>query len=175
VDDEGQIRAVGRSRPGGGHGASGAGGSRQQEPDVPPIRRRLDEVVLTGPHRATLHLLRQRILEHTRRELDLPRHGAAGVEFAASEATGAGAFVGRLLSDQNLLAAARRGTWPPARIDAALEHGMTDGLAETLEVLHDVGELDAATWQLVCAVLEELQRKVCSVGGAPPDPPAGAG
>lgn len=173
MDGEGEIQPVGRSQWGGGHGASGAGGSRPEDAEPPlPSRRPLDDVVLSEPHRATLDLLRHRILDRTRRELELTKHGGPGIEFAAREAPGAAAFVGRLLSDQNLLAAPRRGVWSGARVDAALEQGMTEGLAETLEVLHEVGELDAENWQLVCSVLEEFQRKVCSVSQAEPPPTA---
>ena len=119
-------------------------------------------MILTEPRLATLRLLRQRILARTRRELDLPNHAPPGIEFAGGGSSDATVFVGRLLSDQNLLAGSRRAAWEPARVALALENGMTDGLSETLEVLHEVGELDADAWQLVCGVLEEFERKVCA-------------
>lgn len=120
-------------------------------------------MVLTRPGTVALNLLRERVLEATRQHLELPRvRGAAG--FTPSLGDEAEVYVGRLLSEQNVLAAQRRGDWSEDRVAAAVEAGMNDGLGETLDILHELGELDTATWQLVCGVLEEFQRKVASAG-----------
>ncbi len=164
-DDE--IRPAARTQFGGGHGGTHVPGGRRadQAESTPPPRRRLDEVELTEPHRVALRLLRSRVLELTRERLELTRATEPHIEFAPSLGRQADVFVGRLLSDQNLMAAGRRQEWPAERLAQALEDGMTDGLAETLEVLDEVGKLDAETWGLVCGVLEAFQRKVMAAGG----------
>ena len=154
------IGPVGGTRFGGGHGAPGYGGPTSGRPETTP-HPPLDEVALTAPRRAALSLLRERVLEATRVQLELPaRH--PGIEFAAHPSDSVEVFVGRLLSGQNLLAAQRRDAWPEAAVASALENGLNDGLAETLEILDDVGELDVETWRLLCGVLEEFRRKVCA-------------
>jgi hypothetical protein len=162
VGIEGQIGPIARSQFGGGHaagatpgGGAPAGGSEPRSTRIP-----LDDVVLTEPRFAALRLLRQRVLERTREALELPRTTAPAVVFADAPGPRADVFVGRLLSEQHLLAARRHDTWSEPRIAAALEEGITSGTAETLEVLHDVGRLDADTWGLLCGVLDEFHRKV---------------
>ena len=169
--DDSTIGPVAGTQFGGGHGAAGpALPPASNDEERPAPRRRLDDVELTEPRRAALRLLRERILERTRLELELPR--GAAVTFAAPGAPDrADVFVGRLLSDQNLLAARRRDRWEAERVDAALETGMTEGLAETLELLHDLDELDAESWGLVNSVLDEFHRKVVSASGEPYEPP----
>lgn len=166
---DGTIGPVARaSFNGGGQGGTGPhGGAVPGEPEARKPRPRLDEVVLTEPGRAALSLLRQRILERTRRELELPR-GAAPAFVAPTSQHRADLFVGRLLSDQNMLASRRRETWPAERVDAALETAMTDGTEETLQVLHELGELDDASWGLVCSVLDEFHSKVMRARGEDP-------
>ena len=158
----GEIGPVHGSKFGGGYGTGGYGGAAAEPDAAAPKarRRRLDQVVLTKPRKAALRLLRERILEATRQALDSPGSRPQQFGFAASPVDSAEVYVGRLLSEQNMLAAPRREQWPEHRVAAALETGMTDGLAETMDILHDVGELDAESWGLVCGVLEEFQRKV---------------
>lgn len=156
--EEGDIRAVQSTVFGGGHGVpEGPGWAQGRRPG--PEKKRLDQVQFTEPRRATLQLLRERILENTRVALDLPDN-YTGPRFITREVERAGLFVNRLLSDQNLLASRRGGDWSPEQIRDALETGMTLGMAETLEILFELDELDETSWALVCDILDAFHRKV---------------
>ena len=122
-----------------------------------------DTVELTEPHRAALRLLRERVLENTRLELELPRDLHPHIQFARIPGEQPRVFLGRLLSDQNLLASKRRGEWLDSAVDAALEEGLLQGMNETLEILHDLDRLDSETWRLVCSVLDDFYRRVGQV------------
>ncbi len=116
-----------------------------------------DEVQLSRPEELALQLLRERVLERSRRCLGLERPQIA---FLAAPLSPMESFVGRLISDQNLLASGRCGSWPIGRIKAAMEEGMTSGLEETLEILLELDELDAGSWGKISAALTEFQRKI---------------
>ncbi|MHC5065400.1 MAG: hypothetical protein ACYTG5_15645 [Planctomycetota bacterium] len=117
----------------------------------------VDEVQLSRPEELALQLLRLRVLEHSRRALRLDH---PQITFAAGALSPMESFVGRLISDQNLLAARRCSHWPTGRIQAALEEGMTSGLEETLQILLELDELDADSWGKISAALGEFQRKI---------------
>lgn len=137
---------------------------RQTEPatvsrrDEAPARPDFDHVVLTGKRVAALRLLRERVLENTRLLLDLPRD-PRGIGFAEPPLAGPKVWAGRLLSDQNLLGGRRAGEWAAPRIRACLEEGLDQGLAETLEILHEVGDLDEEIWDLIRGVMDVLHRR----------------
>ncbi len=163
--EEGDIRAVRGTLFGGGHNVPGGpiwvpGRGPEEEPEQPQ-RRRLDQVHLTEPRRATLRLLRERILENTRLALDLP-DSLPGPQFITKEVDRADLFVSRLLSDQNLLASRRGVDWPPEKIRDALETGMTQGMVETLEILFELDELDETSWALICDIIHAFHRKLDS-------------
>ncbi len=159
--DQGDIRPVQGTVFAGGHAGGDGTRPRAQGARPKPPRQSLDQVHLTAPRLATLRLLRERVLENTRLHLDLPR-SPGGPHFIVREVERADLFVGLLLSDQNLLASHRGSTWPPHQIRNAMEQGMTQGLAETLEILHELDELDETSWNLVCDVLSAYHRKVDS-------------
>ena len=161
--DQSDIRPVEGGVFGGGHGGGEGAPARNPEPGARQLGRRLDQVHLTEPRLATLRLLRERILENTRLYLDLPRT-PGGPRFALGDPDRADLFVGRLLSDQNLLASRRGGAWPPQQIRSALLEGMIQGLAETLEILFELDELNQTSWNLVSDVLKVFHRKVESAG-----------
>ena len=125
-----------------------------------PRRPALDQVELTEPNRATLLLLRERVLENTRTELGLERDPSVFRFAHHLPASSAADFVGRLLSDQNVLAGQRRSAWPPREIAGALERGTTQGVEETMQILYELEKLDEESWGLVCDVLDEFHRKV---------------
>ncbi len=161
--EEGDIRAVQSTVFGGGHTApEGPRWAQGRRPGSE--KKRLDQVEFTEPRRATLRLLRERILENTRLALEL-RDNYTGPRFITREVDRADLFVSRLLSDQNLLASRRGGDWSPQRIRDALETGMTHGMAQTLEILFELDELDETSWDLVCDVLNAFHRKVESASG----------
>ena len=156
--EEGDIRAVQSTLFGGGHAVpEGPRWAQGRRPG--PEKKRLDQVEFTAPRRATLLLLRERILESTRIALDL-RDNYTGPRFITREVERADLFVSRLLSDQNLLASRRGGDWSPVLIRHALEEGMTQGMSETLEILFELDELDETSWALVCDILDAFHRKV---------------
>ena len=156
--EEGDIRAVQSTVFGGGH-APQEGPRWAQGRRPGPEKKRLDHVEFTKPRRATLRLLRERILENTRLALEL-QENYTGPQFITREVERADLFVSRLLSDQNLLASRRGGDWSPALIRYALEQGMTQGMSETLEILFELDELDETSWALVCDILDAFHRKV---------------
>ncbi len=133
---------------------------RIKKAELPQRRAGQDQVELTNPRRTALNLLRQRVLEHTRRALELPKAVADTYHFCRVPDQSAAVFMGRLLSDQNLLASHRRGSWDPARVDEAMERSLSDGMAETLEVLHEVDALHMEDWDLINQVMQEFFRKL---------------
>lgn len=138
---------------------------RREERRQPPSRfgrhrRGLDEVRLSPPLEITLRLLRERVLESTRQALELPSDVKAPQTLAPAPEDDTERLVGKLISEQNWLAARRRSEWDEPRVAAALREGTTRGLEETLEILEDLGELDEATWELLGAVTDELHRKL---------------
>lgn len=121
----------------------------------PPRRRGRDRIDLTDDQGAALQLLRERVLASTRVELELPE-GTPVPTFADIGGRSLHGFLGRLLSEQNLLASARAGQWEPDRIRRATAAAFTHGAVETLEVLGAVGKLDAAAHELVADLLADF-------------------
>ena len=150
------IGSTGFDHAGGSTPAPHVGVGRSQDED-PPVVTQDDQIQLRLPDELTLQLLRERVLEHSRVNLRLDK---PQIHFAAAPLTPMESYVGRLLSDQNLLAATRRGRWPEARIDAAIEDGMTAGLEETLEILFELDKLTDESWGQIRGVLAEFHRKV---------------
>ncbi len=137
------------------------GGRHAKEPaaEARPERRR-DRVDLSPAAGAVLQVLRERVLARTRELLGLPPNpGGPGFAALAEDPTPA-LFLGRLLSEQNLLAAVRAHHWSADRIRAVLSQALTLGAADALDVLQDVDRLDAEAWSAVEAVLVEFRRKV---------------
>ena len=124
---------------------------------------RRDIVELTEPHMAALRLLRERVLENTRLSLGLPRTAVGQYPFARIPGDRVRVFLGRLLSDQNLLAAKRRGQWLSHAIRDCIEESLVQGVAETLEILYELDELDMQIWRLICSVIDSYYEKVASI------------
>ncbi|MEO0481073.1 MAG: hypothetical protein AAF196_16500 [Planctomycetota bacterium] len=121
-----------------------------------------DDVRRTAPTLAARRLLRQRVLENVRLLLGAPR-GPSTTGPVEPPFGGIGPWVGRLLSECNGLMAQRH---PDSDLDGAREalwEGLEQGAAETIEILHDLEELDAPAWMLVRGLFAELQRKWESV------------
>lgn len=140
----------------------GPAGGQQAHPRIraaaPRSEPGQDQVAVTDPHRAALRLLRQRVLESTRLLLGL--HRGPSQSFAGGAPAQPEAFAGRLLSEQNLMASMRAGEWAPVRIAESLEEGREQGVAETLQILYELEELDAEVWRLVCGVQQAWHRKL---------------
>ena len=122
-----------------------------------------DIVELTEPHMAALRLLRERVLENTRLALGLPRTAVGQYPFARIPGDRIKVFLGRLLSDQNLLASRRRGKWLDEAVREAIEDSLVQGVAETLEILYELEELDMPIWRVICSVIDAYYEKVASV------------
>ncbi len=168
-DEIGRIDNSGRHH-GTTWGLPQQGGSKPPANEAPTERPITDQVDLTTPHHAALRLLRERVLEVTRKELQLSREACNQQHFAAPPAAHAEVFVGRLISSQNLMAGQRRGKWSNQRIDTAMKDGMVQGTEETLEILFELDDLDADTWSLIGAVLHEFHRKVLAAMDLPQPP-----
>ena len=104
-------------------------------------------------------LLRERVLVHTRTRLRLPDHVTvpAFAEAVADESTAA--FLGRLLSAQNQLAAHRAPEWDWTTLRAAVDAGLRAGAEEACELLA-VGSRDPQALAAVAEVLVEYGRRL---------------
>jgi hypothetical protein len=109
-------------------------------------------------------LLRERILARTRTELGLAASASHGPAFAeAIDSESVTAFVGRLLSAQNQLAAAAGLSGPNRR--EALDRAFREGAAEAHELLGDAGGAllasvcDAHGARIGCVAVADAQLK----------------
>lgn len=115
--------------------------------------------------------VRARVLERTRVALGMSRSAAeARPHFADVSALGdptsrdgLRAFVGRLVSEQNLLAS-RAGVDAAAAI-AALAEGVQKGLSDCFEECDPTNPHGEAEFALLAQILGELQRKIVFAGG----------
>jgi hypothetical protein len=119
-----------------------------------------DAVSLHGGRTLGLRLLRERVLARTRTALGFPA-AVASLPFAEiTDGEPVGAFLGRLLSAQNLLAGlmaiAAPGAHPRELCDAAFR----DGAEETLELLTRDDRPDLAALDVVGEVLAEFARRL---------------
>ena len=160
------VRSAGPvSPPGGFTGRSGG-----QAPHRPPGRRAqpspaVDRVSLHGAEPVALRLLRERVLACTRVRLELD-DAPVGPEFAeVTEGEPAAAFLGRLLSAQNQLAARRAGSWPAAEVRRRCDEALRAGAQETLDLLAADRRDDAAALAVVAEVLAEYGRRVAALAG----------
>ncbi|MBX3464936.1 MAG: hypothetical protein KF830_17345 [Planctomycetes bacterium] len=140
--------------------------------DLPRRRATRPDEGARAVDRASIHLgaavatqlLRERVLAATRRLLDLDA-SAGGPEFAEVAAgEPVAAFLGRLLSAQNQLAARRAGQWSVRRVRRALDRALQAGAAEALELLS--GD-DGGGREVVAAVLAEYARRLAALAARP--------
>lgn len=126
---------------------------------------------------SVLRLLRERVLAGTRIRLGVD--GGHAPEFAeVLEGEPVPAFLGRLLSAQNQLAARRAPHLPAETLRALCDEALQAGVAETLELLAADPHADPGAAVVVAAVLAEHERRVRALPGAtgsasrpiPPDP-----
>lgn len=118
----------------------------------------VDAVELHHGAGLALRLLRQRVLARTRVELELA-DGTAGLPWPESGQPSIGAFLDRLLSEQNELAAHRARQWPAPRVRAALTSGFRIGADETIDLLCGPPVDEPAT-AVIAAVLVEFGRRL---------------
>ena len=92
-----------------------------------PAPRAADRVSVHGGRLFGLQMLRERVLAHTRGQLELPEHVAVPVFAEVPEDETVGEFLGRLLSAQNQLAAQRAGQWDAGRLRRCVDAGLRGG------------------------------------------------
>lgn len=123
---------------------SSAGGFAQRTPERRPlaaVRRdagqapQQDQVSVTAAATVARRVLRERVLARTRSRLELVDESSAPAFAEVIDLEPAAAFLGRLLSAQNQLAARRAGQWGVLRIRASLDQALREGAQETIELL----------------------------------------
>lgn len=113
-------------------------------------------------------LLRERVLAASRRLLRIGP-GVGGPEFAELlEGEPVGAFLGRLLSAQNQLAAHAPPQWHERRVRRCLDRALQAGANEALELLATDDRADAAGVLWVGEVLVEYGRRLASLAAQLP-------
>lgn len=130
-----------------------------QRPESGPPPDADDRVHVVSGTLAGRLLLRERVLVHTRTRLRLPDHVSvpAFAEAVADESTAA--FLGRLLSAQNQLAAHRAHEWDGVVLRSAVDAGLRAGAEEACELLA-VGSRDPQALAAVAEVLVEYGRRL---------------
>ena len=141
--------------------AAGGGGEALPGPPVAAGRRSdseraRDEVNLSSPDEALRKLVRERILSATRRRL-APMGASARptvrpVEIAFASASDLEAYVGQIRARQALLIASSGERLSPPDAACLIREAALEGLANALDLLHEVERLDAHTWRSVVAI-----------------------
>jgi len=145
---------------------SGFPGRSSEKPAASPHKRDAeaasagaeDRVQLALGATIALPLLRERVLARTRSGLDL---GPVAVPCFAEMLEGepVPAFLGRLLSAQNQLAACRAAVWSGERIRAVLAEALAAGAEETIDLLAADGHGPGGAIAIVTEVLEQFGRR----------------
>lgn len=131
-----------------------------------------DCITLHPAAAVALGILRERVLARTLIGLGLDHAGPVPNFAEVQDHEPVGAFLGRLVSAQNQLAARRAAEWPLARIRQVLHDAMHDGALETLELLASEAEPLPEAAAVVAEVLAEFGRRVAiwlAADGAPAD------
>jgi mRNA-degrading endonuclease toxin of MazEF toxin-antitoxin module len=122
-----------------------------------------DVVVVAAIAVRARRLLRERVLTHTRAQLQLV-DGEAPPSFAeAVDDESLGDFLGRLLSAQNQLASMRVATHGAAATRTLLDAALRDGATEAAELLAQDVASGGAGVAVVAAVLEEYARRLAAL------------
>ncbi len=152
---------------------SGVGGFAQRTPERRPltaIRRdaghapQQDQVSVAAAATVARRVLRERVLTRTRTRLELTDEHPAQEFAEVIDLELPAAFLGRLLSAQNQIAALRAGQWPVPRIRAALDQALREGAQEAIELLaadpqHTEGVV------VVAEVIAEYARRLAALAG----------
>jgi hypothetical protein len=171
-----QVRSAGPVSTVGGFAGRATGHTPPQpkkgrDPDEPA--RAPDRVDVPAVASDVLRLLRERVLARTRVLLGID-DGVATPEFAEIiDGEPVPAFLGRLLSAQNQLAARCPVEWSVAVIRAHCHEAVLAGAAETLELLASNRRADPGAPAVVGEVLAEHARRLAVLApdaGAPPVP-----
>lgn len=121
-----------------------------------------DRVQVADGATIVLRLLRERVLARTRELLELETT-ATGHHFAEIlDGEPVPAFVGRLLSAQNQLAASRVASWPAERLRSALAEAVQSGAAETIDLLATDATASSGAIELVAEVVQHFDRRLAA-------------
>lgn len=143
-------------------GRTPSGQTRQPPPREQASQPAVDRVTIHGTAAVASRLLRERVLANTRQRLELDDTTAAHEFAEVFEGEPIAAFLGRLLSAQNLLAARRAGDWEERRVRRCLDQALHAGAEEALELLGNDGRDDAGV-QFVADVLVEYGRRLAAL------------
>lgn len=147
-----------------------AGFAGRQPKDTPSRPRSSDPQKASAEDRVSVHptpavalqILRERVLSQTRARLELD-DSAGGPAFAeVVDGEPVPAFLGRLLSAQNLLAARRLPEWPAPRVRQALADGLQRGAEEAIDLLA-ADDRQAEAVAIVADVLALHARRVAAL------------
>ena len=140
-----------------------AGGGGQKAPPPPARPPEHDQIEVAGSAAVARKVLRERVLARTRNELELGGDFLVPVFAEVIDDESTAAFLGRLLSAQNQLAAGRAGRWPGAKVRASLDRGLRGGAEEALELLGVDGRGDAAAVAVIAAVMAEYGQRLAAL------------
>ncbi|MBM4059804.1 MAG: hypothetical protein FJ265_01735 [Planctomycetes bacterium] len=144
--------------------------SHRQHAATPRRRGAADSATVHPAAAVALRLLRERVLARTRALLELDDAPLVPAFAEVVEAEAAPAFLGRLLSAQNQIAARRAAAWPPDRVRDALGAAFVQGAAETIEVLAADAAQGIDGVMVVAEVLAEHGRRLAALASAPAAP-----
>jgi hypothetical protein len=151
------------ARSGGYQSRSDARRDARARPE-PPRRRLGGDVVRVERGAAlALPLLRERVLACTRAAFGLADAALPHAFAEVVEGEPVPAFLGRLLSAQNQLAAQRAGTLAPAELRRRLADALQAGAEETLDLLALDGSDDAEAVAVIAEVLAEFGRRLAAL------------
>lgn len=164
------VRSTGPVSTVGNFPGRGTGHSPQHSPKKGPATaepaRPTDQVSVGHVASSVLRLLRERVLASTREALGVDE-GHATPEFAEIlEGEPVPAFLGRLLSAQNQLAASRRahgGELTAAVVRSRCDDALLAGANETLELLAANPHVDPTAATIVAEVLAEHARRIAAL------------
>lgn len=121
-----------------------------------------DQVQVTGGATIVLRLLRERVLARTRALLQLGQAVTGHCFAEVLDGEPVPAFVGRLLSAQNQIAACRAAAWPPERLRTALAEAVQFGADETIDLLVAGAHASREAIDLVAEVLQHFGRRLAA-------------
>lgn len=114
-----------------------------------------------------LRLLRERVLARTRTAFGLGESVAVPHFAEVLDGEPLPAFLGRLLSAQNQLAACRAPAWPPDRVRAATAEALRVGAEETIDLLLADGPDAGGAVATVVEVLAHFGRRLAAAVAVP--------
>lgn len=139
--------------------SAGRASAKLDEVQNEPLR---DAVFLRSGRAFGLRLLRERVLARSRRRLGIPEQATARTFAEVIDAELAEAFLGRLLSAQNQLAALAAAAAPMQQVRIHLDQALREGVEETLDLLTRERCRDTDALAVVAEVLTAFGNRFAS-------------